>query len=1827
MNRKSTVKMNTNKGFTLVELIVVLVITVILLAIGIGGILAWQDWSRFKKENTAAETIFYALQNQFTELDATGAFETKVKNEVVGNANYEVATKKIGSTNYKRYFDNKTISFEDSGFYKWEPDGSSNGKAVWINTPDGLSGSEKEIYQGDIYCLNAKKDDYNKYLNKESLDKGTKLLFDLITPYISDTSVLNGAIWAEFSPDCAQVFSVCYSDRTEEFSYMNGKRDVTPASGVTSILDRSDDARRKSLMGYYSADSLSMATKGKSKKKLGDIELVNDNTLELVISDEASKITKDTHYVITIYEGIISGSEKVIDEDTPLASLDFTLSDAYDYTSLSQASKNPKTVKTHFYEGAFTDEVKDLRIPVYMSADKKEIHIVLDAADAQAQAFLCADYDNPEPDFINTFSFYRFGFNMDALDYIGCTISPDGSEDNVKKSNVETPAFADVRRKDGAKEIDIENGRHLYNVRFETDFEEERNNTSKRIFTLTEDIDWAEFTGSNPLSENYFLSSYFLGGKSGINYQGMDHTINKTTQIQIDNATASDTSLYAFPGFRSLGVNDTFKGIEKTENGKTRHTTISNLSISFAANMKYGVYGKEAFLEWQNNESKLPKYGQYEGMNTVETLTDWSNLYRFDANTYGEIHPTHAKVQRGLYPLGLFAENAGTIENLDLNEHRVLGLEEIVITGQADSVIVYTNMVGGFAGNNLGSINNVSLRSVNSLSAEDTYSNLDKNGSHVNGKTDVGGIIGRESWNAQGKAIVEISNLKNYANVTGMENIGGIVGRAYLIRDFDSEKFSTQNDILSYQSRRLLYADGYDIYGEFSEAGKLRAGTQKSITGRDVIRVENLTISNCINRGEICGDEIIFDEKNIIYLYENDAQPYKRDNNTKHRTTYCKDLSNRTHVCANIGGIAGTAMDGIYYDCKNSGEHTTKWGKNADIKKIGLTISNCNSYTLYTEAELVSLKSQGSMQNGHIKDLIQHDFCVGGLVGYCKFSKVLDCSTKVDAQSADAGYGRQFVFGRNQVGGLFGCFDFSSVGSITNKAQGYNIVNTNNVIGVMYVGGFSGVAGIGDCKQENLSFKHPSTNSFTQPSQVEDNTDGCLIYCVKNEGVVFAVRRDALDNGTNGIIRRQDINIYKQEYSTGTNPWQEKQTDEYDAGVGGLAGSSRLAFYNSDNIQDAKTKTYALSLLGIQAGGNSDAEVYSHATYDKYLAIKDTTIYGGNSVGGLIGISIGNGDINYRGGDSKVSAVIYGNDIVGGVVGCGGITGGTNGRSAKDTKPEYCIIMGRNMVGGYAGINNINRLSSSISQPNKGYGNIAVGGGVGQITDNKEINLTGIDSVEVKANAFAGGFTGICTSNAKYTCSTTIKNTNVYSTYFSGGFAGGVIGSGELPLDDVSVSMETVKAESTMFAGGFAGFYNSKIKDTKIGGNKNVYTCVKTLVSDMEPGNLTGRDLYSKAFSVLRGNNGVLNSNAKVNVKIKDFKVKNAACNANAEVGAGGVFGYLPNGLNATIDCETIDCGEIIVSCGQKSGADENLPGDFSYAGGIVGKVPENTTIKNATFKGKIISQSDYVGGICELNTGALESCSMTGMSGGLGGHKYVGSMAGANRGKIIDCKNKMDISGENAGGMAGISLNGVFEGCTNQGKISATSAAGGILATTFDGSTSFKFEDCINTGKTEGAMTAGIAANVKGDVTFELCRNYSKDVQYAFLASAVSSVKIHNCLEAGGKDASGLFNSATASDLTRCFYLLGKNESDPVGATSEWPVNLKIKDNGSGYDIVFERGDAANETGIKTDVDITGDFDAKTLCDSIDDAFKKMAKDETNHPNNDSGEKVGFAD
>ena len=69
----------SNRGFTLVEMIVTMMLLSILLTISVMGLMAWQDWSDFNQANEYAETMFLAAQNQLSEYNANGTLEDFAK--------------------------------------------------------------------------------------------------------------------------------------------------------------------------------------------------------------------------------------------------------------------------------------------------------------------------------------------------------------------------------------------------------------------------------------------------------------------------------------------------------------------------------------------------------------------------------------------------------------------------------------------------------------------------------------------------------------------------------------------------------------------------------------------------------------------------------------------------------------------------------------------------------------------------------------------------------------------------------------------------------------------------------------------------------------------------------------------------------------------------------------------------------------------------------------------------------------------------------------------------------------------------------------------------------------------------------------------------------------------------------------------------------------------------------------------------------------------------------------------------------------------------------------------------------------------------------------------------------------------------------------------------------------------------------------------------------------------------------------------------------------------------------------------------------------------
>ena len=132
---------NRNYGFTLVEMIVVLVLLMILITLSIGGLFAWQDWSRFKQENTSAELIFYAAQNQLNDLkyfkQVEPILQEVVINKLAEEKNLYIA---VNPENNEVVVNNKSVYVLITDFYKY----SAHHRYRKIENIDEIKGLIKE---------------------------------------------------------------------------------------------------------------------------------------------------------------------------------------------------------------------------------------------------------------------------------------------------------------------------------------------------------------------------------------------------------------------------------------------------------------------------------------------------------------------------------------------------------------------------------------------------------------------------------------------------------------------------------------------------------------------------------------------------------------------------------------------------------------------------------------------------------------------------------------------------------------------------------------------------------------------------------------------------------------------------------------------------------------------------------------------------------------------------------------------------------------------------------------------------------------------------------------------------------------------------------------------------------------------------------------------------------------------------------------------------------------------------------------------------------------------------------------------------------------------------------------------------------------------------------------------------------------------------------------------------------------------------------------------------------------------------------------------------
>lgn len=419
---------NKKKGFTLVELMVVLAITAILAALVGGGLIAYTRLARFEKNEANARTLFQTAQISLTRMETAGeldAFRQQVMEE--------------GSTG--DHFQND-VTVTDAG-----------GNTLVSRTKTELDQNVAALY-------------YDR--TGAAAGNHNALVERLLGDYIYDASLLNASICVEIDMQSGQVYSVFYDTKSDKLRFNQ--------DGATNIYDRSYGHRRNdSLVGYYSAeDRVNVVQLVQTKLKVKNPRLTNGETLTLSWSGNSSLGDLDTSYTATAYDAKDTGKTK------PL----FTITIKRDTAGAADDNKQvitkmPVTIYTYNDAGQQTKTEKELYFP--LSYNKGSFVLTLDAmADA---ALLRACENSAEVAATSLYSITRL-LNDSKDIYIAMRAEPrENYSDTYTASKEETTNEENTLLAKGgtAKEADLKYFRHLYNLRWSADWDI----TNKGTYTLT----------------------------------------------------------------------------------------------------------------------------------------------------------------------------------------------------------------------------------------------------------------------------------------------------------------------------------------------------------------------------------------------------------------------------------------------------------------------------------------------------------------------------------------------------------------------------------------------------------------------------------------------------------------------------------------------------------------------------------------------------------------------------------------------------------------------------------------------------------------------------------------------------------------------------------------------------------------------------------------------------------------------------------------------------------------------------------------------------------------------------------------------------------------------------------------------------------------------------------------------------------------------------------------------------------------------------------------------------------------------------------------------
>ena len=1652
---------NKKKGFTLVELMVVLAITAILAALVGGGLIAYTRLARFEKNEANARTLFQTAQISLTRMETAGeldAFRRQVMEE--------------GDTG-DHFQNDVTVTDAD-------------GKTLVSRTKTELNQNVAALY-------------YDR--TGAAAGNHNALVEQLLGDYIYDASLLNASICVEIDVQSGQVYSVFYDTKSDKLRFNK--------DGATNIYDRSYEHRRNdSLVGYYSAeDRVNVVQLVQTKLKVKNPRLTNGETLTLSWSGNSSLGDLDTSYTATAYDAKDTGKTK------PL----FTITIKRDTAGAADDNKQvitemPVVIYQYNDAGQQTGTEEKLYFP--LSYNKGSFVLTLDAmADA---ALLRACENNADVAASSLYSITRL-LNDPQDIYIAMRAEPrENYSDTYTASKEETTNEENTLLAKGGKadKAELKYFRHLYNLRWSADWKID----DKGTYTLTPQasnstgLNWTGggvtvycASGESPAAKVPSLNDPVawptipeLGEK--IVLKSKLTLDNKTTRVPILNLQLSSKSVAKIGRANETRLTDHYVGLIGENKGNISYITLRDPDIQVNVKTETVAAGTQP----NENQLKLTETKFVTALTKTKTdgteEADWRDVRAVGALcgvntgtlencalTRGTNSSTSALVAAALTfgdkttatertaqtlnagsknytyytdePRGIgglvgvaIPKTGSDMQNLTVaSDVTVAGLlvdknTQTVTVTAADQQAEKARYAAAAA--NPGTEGSL-WRSVGvggvfgTVDAAQMQTGADTNivnNGFVTGNGFTGGIVGNLFTTGTGTGAPQLMGLTNNGTVSAGANykgdtagdgrslvlgqfFGGIAGygRGVTLQDCNSV---TRSDLTETQLKKQVQT-GFDKNGTLTDASPLKGDFVGGIVGYG----KDIVLNGCkTGKGYVLGSRFVgglaggFTGSGIQQNDTNSSDVFG--------SRYVGGIVSVNGSNSEISGMTNTGLVAAFgqnaaYVGGIVGVNDADWGGSKDptAKATVLNCANRMSGDNATDTRRINLLMELSESAGGYADY------VGGIAGSNGKNGVVTWD-KNGTPTLGA-----ILYGNNYVGGVAGYNDENA--EISNTS-GKNLTISGQIVAAgKAVGGMIGlncastlpsatvavsrVAGqqlVGGVIGANLPVGRFTvadggafiTNVASGRVEADAVAGGIIGYnrLLKSKPVdgTLADLLPAIDKGTGVLTDSKKVNTGDAEITL-TDFWNKLnlQADIY---VGGIVGAN-----------DANTK---LNIVSATNGAQQNAL----------------------SVGGL---NPSNGKFK-----NGVSLNALAGDRYNFADARGALAGGIIGYATPDTTLENCINYGtvahKCAAGGFAGWNEGTitggRMAASLGNRETGYTYL---GGVAGVNGGLIQSAYPDDGCAVRGDRYVGGIAGVnlggdvTASTGLIVCTDNTSAASVEANQYAGGVAGANVGNISLSR---SVLQSSVTA--TDYAGGVAGI-------------NTTYNAYK--------GSIYGADNANGAVrgSVTAANNagGVAGTNSASITRMEN----NASVRASTQY-AGGIAGV--NAAGGTIShCSHVSGNAVYATNGE--------------AGGIAGNNNKDALIENVQVRAAVTAANGTAGGVTATNFGTIgqetglendscvRDCTITGTSESIGavaaynrkgavirnvklaananaGVRFstpavtIGGLAGMNEGTVTDCRVENGALALDDGLRAGtntVTLGGAVGRTTADGKVSST--------------------------------------------------------------------------------------------------------------------------------------------------------------------------------------------